>query len=297
MTRRGYTLVELLVAIGILAVLVGLTLLAIQKARLAARVAENKNQVRQLMLATHVFADARDGRLPGAPHNPSCFDMLVGGDPTADQRPLQPSFDIQIGRLNYANDPPLPPGESHVTVITLFVNPTDPSWTHYQTGQRPTPGNCGYGANALAFAGNTRLQASFADGTSNTLAVAERYSRCRDDRHPFTTDIIWCQSHSTLGPGRPSLRPRAPTFADAFYDDTRPAVKDGRTVANRPSRPFQLAPHPSDCDPFVPQATTPGGLVVGLVDGSVRVVGGGVNTDLFWAAVTPAAGDVGSLDD
>jgi prepilin-type N-terminal cleavage/methylation domain-containing protein len=296
MIRRGYSLVEVLVAVGVLAVLTGLLLAAVQKARLMARQADNRNHVRQMMIAVHNYATAADGRVPGDDKHPSFMQWLVlgvdGGSP--DGGSDHDSFiDVWTVPLNYTR---VSGPESPQTPIGLYVNPCDPSWWHYTSGGRPVVGDCGYGANALAFAPRSRLDASFPDGTSNTLAVAERYARCRDEGHPIHTNVVWSQTHARTGQG-PSISPRTPTFADAFYDDTRPAVRDGRTVANRPGRPFQVAPPPPDCDPFVPQATTPSGLVVGLMDGSVRTVGGGVNPDLFWAAVTPAGGDIGSLDD
>lgn len=68
MRRRGFTLVELLVVIAVIGVLVGLLLPAVQAARAAARVTSCINNMRQIGLATHMFADSNHGRFPQNAH-------------------------------------------------------------------------------------------------------------------------------------------------------------------------------------------------------------------------------------
>lgn len=192
MTRRGLSLLELLVVIVIVAVMVGLLLPAVQKVRLAATHARCMNNLRQIGLACHNYASENGGRLP-----------TVDGNTVKDKMTETPLF---YAVLPYLEQPiPTLSATDHTAFarVAFYGCPLDP------TISPPPPGLqfCSYAANAQVYQGRPTLDATFLDGSSNTVVFAEH--------HAFTcgspdgsADFL----HTIIRADYPP--PRRPTFAD-----------------------------------------------------------------------------------
>jgi prepilin-type processing-associated H-X9-DG protein len=158
--------------------------------------------------------------------------------------------------------------------IKIYLCPSDPNnnpsatWTNGWV-----VGNYAYNHDAFGLLDGgwdtrayTRMPASFQDGTSNTIAIAEKYAKCGGE------GTLW--AHGWWN------RRWEPRFNHWEY-----------RYSNNPNGSFQLQPTLSTCDSLRLQTPHTGGMNMALVDGSVRFTAGAISGPTLSAASTPREGD------
>jgi hypothetical protein len=145
--------------------------------------------------------------------------------------------------------------------------------------------------------GKARMPNDFADGTSHTILHAEKYARCTNtDMAPAFQDggAAWAYTTSPLFAWQPPpMIPPGKAFQPGFA--IAALVARGAPNAIGPGSIFQVKPS-GNCDPTRTATAHTGGMMVGLADGSVRILAAGMSGDVWWAAVTPAGGEVQNSD-
>jgi prepilin-type N-terminal cleavage/methylation domain-containing protein len=276
--NAGVTLLELLVVVLIIAILVALLLPAVQKVRELALHTESRNNLKQIMLATHSYADANREFLPSV----SGFNYANGFSENSLWWGLFPYIEqgTLYGLFRQAHSGNM---ASNDFVIRLYVSPLDPTTGITEAGVSS------YAANACVFRNAVKRTNGFPDGMSNTISYAEHYALgCGGTEFDWLSNSLY-----VIPPNSASIFKvdRRATFADRELGDVYPATNGSGTRSSVPGLTFQIQPSLADCDPRIAQAAGPS-MAVALGDGSVRDLAAGISERTFWSAVTPSGREV-----
>lgn len=329
--RSAFTLVELLAVIAIIGILVALLLPAVQAAREAARRISCANNLRQIGLAMHNYANTYGGYLPNAGWTgigyPNDYSPLAKLLPFAEQANLQNliDFSINMGHPD-TTDLPLALQPAAGTAVPMFLCPSDgeqplhditlPSGAvipvagtnyamNHESGMAGGAYHPGFGeGDGLCWVNAKVKFASIIDGTTNTLAFTESL-RGPGDSLPLTP-IPDVQVYR----GQTANVDAAANAADAGgLDAVLPSITgwDGNRLTYwlrgcTPSGPVmngRLTPNHEAPD-FVFKSSKvtaarsrhPGGVNACMCDGSVDFISETIERDTWHALWTRAGGEV-----
>lgn len=205
--KRAFTLIELLVVIAIIAILIAILLPAVQQARAAARRTQCKNNLKQIGLAIHNYADVHRVFPMGSvtEFQPGTWGMMAHLLPYLELKNVYELIDFEeygcckaVKLLQQASPPKPDPSSKGVNVFfcpddfnsnfQLLSGPTGPTPNTYDCGKlyagdylgvsgdtEGSPGCSGISkGNGIFFTGSKIRFQDIKDGTSQTLMVGER---------------------------------------------------------------------------------------------------------------------------
>lgn len=187
-SRGAFTLIELLICIGIIAVLMGLLLSAVQRVRDAGLRIKCANNLRQIGIAAHTFHDTMGGFPSGMRYQGSKDPYLLSSW-LAELLPYveQPALHSQREAGYRASSWPFnnPPHTGLATIVPLFVCPSDGRAGQVQVSaisKQTVAFTCYLGVegkdlqtqDGVLFRDSHVRMGDISDGTSQTLFAGER---------------------------------------------------------------------------------------------------------------------------
>jgi prepilin-type N-terminal cleavage/methylation domain-containing protein/prepilin-type processing-associated H-X9-DG protein len=322
--RPGFTLIEVLVVISIIAVLVGLMLPAVQAVREAARRASCLNNLKQLCLASANYQDAL-GAYPfgdggGVPPGPgrvprwSCFSQMLI---YLDQQTLYNS--LNFSGVAWLTDPVYgPPNQTAIqTRASNFLCPSDRGYVDDRDGLAPInyrgnagtyPYNLGQGSpdgtgrnNGVFWYLSATRAAAITDGMSNSALFSERClgsTTSTDPESAYYMTSLPAETCLQIVPGVSATYSVSSELSGGRWGD-------GNILYTRYSHTFTpnkascLLGGQTDFDSQIAVTATsrhPGGVNVAFADGSARFVGNPINLTIWSAVGTINGGEIVSAD-
>ncbi len=254
--------------------------------RTAAQLASSQNNIRQINLFTHQLIGLSDDKIKGLPDGSRKQTRL-----TADQTVFSQLLPLAVPNRG------LFPKNATVGQITawvlprvaLYTSPADPTLTSLgDPGLSGMRGVCSYVVNQMAFDKIVRVPVSIPDGMSSTIAFGEHYYACKKNEEY----LDYVEAYAALPQQQNGSATRRASFADAGWYDVVPVVENGVARPSQPGYTLQYMPKIEEAWGKVLQTPHPGGLPVGMMDGSVRTLRPGIVESVYWALVTPAGGEV-----
>ena len=318
--RPAFTLIELLVVIAIIGILIGLLLPAVQKIREAANRMQCANNLKQIGLATHNYADT-NGKVPSAWLWQ--WNGFGGNSPNRDVTMfwhlILPYVEQDaLHKLGTNADPTVAgwsirlwcsrPPVGGVSVKT-YLCPSDPgptrttgfTWAFNDNPNNVEPATSNYAANVMVFdpSADQSLVGAMPDGLSNTVAVAHRVRYC-------DASVVWGGGGAYTGwalhPFQTGNARDSGVFGMPTYFALRGSIKVRQNEWGMPaarmdfwessSVPFYTTPRAGYCQPHVPTSPHTSVMMTALGDGSVRTATKSISGTTWRNACIPDDGNV-----